>query len=583
MNNKIIKPRFVAGPPGTGKTHGFLVEKYREGFLNYDPDKIILLSHTRTASNQIIEAILDMPEVKEKGLDVDYFKDRICTIHHFCRSKIMKKEVFENGAEDFNALCAKDSAFRAAKFIGDPYKNHPFFKFISHAHGRDLSNDLEAHYRTCADRREYNPYNFNQLQKLNYVYTKYKRDTRQHDFADMLNEFNSLDNVLDIEMLIVDEAQDCNRPQLRAINKMAQNVKDEHFYMVGDPDQTIFEFAGSDAHYFHLISAKPYRELGQGKRCSKAVNDYCKEIIAPIWIEYEYTRKWHPATYDNDYHGKRNLIPEGCKHGDLIEGNKYDLNDLRPSKSLSILLDKMKNTNQNFLFCYRGKPTDLRIVDFLKQNGFEFAYVGNSGHVSKEELRCHNEWASFYEGSPKSRTQIKQFWKYLGSKAIPRGKGTFAFDEGNFKINKDYTIDELIKEGLLKDKQHLHSSFDLIRKRSKGKDEKEHDDRMIYIKNVIRNGFDYDSKIRIELGNIHKVKGMTYDNVIGDLTLTRIKPEPENVQYRLKYTMFSRAIFDIWILATETGKELGKYGCIPKANRGIPLQRHGDSTSGLYK
>ena len=56
----------------------------------------------------------------------------------------MKKEVFENGAEDFNALCAKDSAFRAAKFIGDPYKNHPFFKFISHAHGRDLSNDLEA-------------------------------------------------------------------------------------------------------------------------------------------------------------------------------------------------------------------------------------------------------------------------------------------------------------------------------------------------------------------------------------------------------------------------------------------------------
>jgi hypothetical protein len=107
---------------------------------------------------------------------------------------------------------------------------------------------------------------------------------------------------------------------------------------------------------------------------------------------------------------------------------------------------------------------------------------------------------------------------------------------------------------------------------------------MIYIKNVIRNGFDYDSKIRIELGNIHKVKGMTYDNVIGDLTLTRHKPEPENVQYRLKYTMFSRAIFDIWVLATEeTGKELGKYGCIPKANRGIPLQRYGDSTSRLYK
>ena len=317
MNNKIIKPRFVAGPPGTGKTHKFLVEKYREGFLKYGTDKIILLSHTNTAASQIIKAILQMKEIKEQGLKKDYFEDRICTIHHFCRNKIMRKEVFDDKEnDDYNKLCAKESGFRLAKFKGDPYSKHPFFKFINHAHGKNLSDKLEYHWDTCADKSEYNPYKFKQLEKLNKVYTKYKKDTRQHDFADMLNEFNSLDNVFDIEMLIVDEAQDCNKPQLEAINKMAQNVKDEHFYMVGDPDQTIFEFAGSDAHYFHTISAKPYRELGQGKRCSKAVNDYCKEIIAPIWIEYEYTRKWHPAKYDNDYHGERNLIPEGCKHGD---------------------------------------------------------------------------------------------------------------------------------------------------------------------------------------------------------------------------------------------------------------------------
>jgi len=462
-------------------------------------------------------------------------------------------------------------------------KNHPFFKFISHAHGRDLSNNLKKHYNTCGDTREYNPYRLSQLERLNDVYTKYKKDTRQQDFADMLNEFNSLNNVLDIEMLIVDEAQDCNRPQLRAIEKMAENVKDGHYYMVGDPDQTIFEFAGSDADYFHKLSANPYRELDQGKRCSKVVNDYCKEVIAPLWTKYEYTRKWYPATYDNKYHGERNLIPEGCKHGDIIEGNKYYLNDLRGCKNLSILLNKIKNTNQTFLFCYRGKPSDIRIIDFLKQNGLEFSYVGGSAHVSKEELRCHNEWPSFYDGVPKSKSQLKQFWKYLGIAAVPRGKGTFTFDEGNFKINKDYSIDELIKEGLLKDKSYLNSSFDLIRKRSKSKDEKQHADRMIYIKNVIRNGFDYNSKIRIEHGNIHKVKGMTYDNVIGDLTLTRQKPEPEDVQFRLKYTMFSRAIFDIWILATNTGKELGKYGCISQASRGIPLQRYGDSTSRLHQ
>ena len=578
-----MKPRFVAGPPGTGKTRKFLVKKYREGFLKYGPEKIVLLSHTNTAAIQIIEAILSMKEVKEQGFEKSYFQDRICTIHHFCRTKIMKKEVFEQGSDDYNQLCAKKSAFRIAKFKGDPFKNHPFFKFLNHAHGRDLSDDLKKHFYTCADTHEYSPYKFFHLEMLNEIYTKYKKDTRQQDFADMLNEFNSLNNVLDIEMLIVDEAQDCNRPQLRAIEKMAENVKDGHYYMVGDPDQTIFEFAGSDADYFHRLSANPYRELDQGKRCSKVVNDYCKEVIAPLWTKYKYTRKWYPATYDNKYHGERNLIPEGFKHGDIIEGNKYYLNDLRGCKNLSILLDKIKNTNQTFLFCYRGKPSDIRIIDFLKQNGLEFSYVGGSAHVSKEELRCHNEWPSFYEGVPKSKSQLKQFWKYLGIAAVPRGKGTFTFDEGNFKINKEYSIDELIKEGLLKDKSYLNSSFDLIRKRSKSKDEKQHADRMIYIKNVIRNGFDYNSKIRIEHGNIHKVKGMTYDNVIGDLTLTRQKPEPEDVQFRLKYTMFSRAIFDIWILATHTGKELGKYGCISQASRGIPLQRYGDSTSRLHQ
>ena len=51
-------------------------------------------------------------------------------------------------------------------------------------------------------------------------------------------------------------------------------------------------------------------------------------------------------------------------------------------------------------------------------------------------------------------------------------------------------------------------------------------------------------------------------NVIGDLSIYRKKPEPRFVQLRLKYTMFSRGIHDIWILKSQTGKELGSYGRI---------------------
>ena len=87
-----MEARFIVGPPGTGKTHIFLVEKYEECFSKYNPEKIILLSHTNVAVGQILDAIMELKEVKEKGYRRKFFEDRICTIHHYCRSKLLRKE-----------------------------------------------------------------------------------------------------------------------------------------------------------------------------------------------------------------------------------------------------------------------------------------------------------------------------------------------------------------------------------------------------------------------------------------------------------------------------------------------------------
>ena len=65
----------------------------------------------------------------------------------------------------------------------------------------------------------------------------------------------------DIDALVIDECQDSNVPQTSAIEKMATNVKEGHYYLVGDADQTLFEYAGSDADYFHKLAANPYHEL----------------------------------------------------------------------------------------------------------------------------------------------------------------------------------------------------------------------------------------------------------------------------------------------------------------------------------
>ena len=77
----------------------------------------------------------------------------------------------------------------------------------------------------------------------------------------------------------------------------------------------------------------------------------------------------------------------------------------------------------------------------------------------------------------------------------------------------------------------------------------------------LKKGFDFDKKVRVEYANIHTVKGLTYDNVIVDETIT--KKDFYFTSLRLKYTAYSRGIFDYWRLAKMSGK---KYFTIGKKN-----------------
>ena len=566
-----MEPRFIVGPPGTGKTHKWIVKRYKKLLKKYGTEDIIediiLLSHTNEAVRQLLTAIIKIKNaegrtLKELGYDEDFFEHRICTLHHYCKNKLMRKEVFtaEEDPEGFAALCRENTGFRMSK--EKTIKKHPFFKFVKHARGNGKT--LRQYWNLkSTETQEYYPYNIDQLENLNETYENYKRENGLYDFADMIDEYNLIYSNKEnpnskestIKALIIDEAQDSNIPQMVAIEKMAKNVKDEHFYLVGDPDQTIFEFAGSDAHFFHEAAKNPYKELKEGLRCGRAINKFCKEIIAPVWRDYEYTREWSPAKYDEEYHGKRNLIPEGCKEGDIIEGNKYELTDLRPSKNLDILINKIRNTNQTFLFAYRGWQSSIGITDFLRKHGFEFAHIKSKAHVSKKEIDCHREWPKFINGEPKSLDQIKAFWKYLRVRdAIIHGKGNLEKFKG--WVKRDYTYNEVVKLEFLK--PNLDTAFDLLLKK-----QKDHDNRMIYIKEVIRKGFNPEDDIRIKYGCIHDIKGTTFDNVVGDLTLYRMKPEDFYVQRRLVYTMFSRGIFDCWVLRSQTGRELGNYGPVP--------------------
>ena len=95
-------------------------------------------------------------------------------------------------------------------------------------------------------------------------------------------------------------------------------------------------------------------------------------------------------------------------------------------------------------------------------------------------------------------------------------------------------------------------SISMIRKQ-RGKKE-DYENRLIYIRKILNKGFD-DGEVRVKYANIHTVKGLTFDNVIVDLTATR--QEDYFTQLRLKYVAYSRGKFDCWTVASQGKYTLG--------------------------
>jgi superfamily I DNA/RNA helicase len=393
--NSLKIPSFIPGPPGTGKTHKWLKNKYIEFLKKYPWDRIVILSHTNTAADEIVKAVNKLPELE--NIPDTNLQDQICTIHSYFKAEYLNIKKYEH--EDHKAFCKENLGMNIIK-KNISWDKHPLYEFISHAHGKgyDLTSEteLEKYWALC-ERSRYEGYRLQGpggLLELKKKYDEY-RDSEEHkriSFVDMIDNFRFKAAIpTDIDVLIVDEAQDCSKPQIAALQKAATNAKE--FIFIGDADQTIHEYAGSDPEYFYQLAnteeAKA-NELTEGLRCGQTINKICRNIIAPVWKEYgRYSeRTWTPT----DVIGKSHYIPrldQGCKAKD-------------------ILINKILKTDETFLFTYRGNPTHKSVNTFLQDSGIDYKMVSGSAHVSREHFSCFKNWKTFMNGKV-SKQQIKNY------------------------------------------------------------------------------------------------------------------------------------------------------------------------------
>ena len=532
MSNLKI-PEFIPGPPGTGKTHVWLKNKYTELLKKYPWDRIVILSHTNTAADEIIKAVNKLPELK--NVPDTNLQDQICTIHSYFRAEYLNIKKYER--EDHTVFCKENSGMNIVK-KNTPWEKHPLYEFISHAHGKgyDLTSDVELEkYWALCERSRYQNYRLQGpggLLELKKKYDTYRNNLehKRVSFVDMIDNFRFKSEIpKDIDVLIVDEAQDCSKPQIHALQIAATHAKE--FIFIGDADQTIHEYAGSDPEYFYQLAnteeAKA-NELTEGLRCGQTINKICRNIIAPVWKEYgRYSeRTWTPT----DVVGNSYYIPgldQGCKAKDT-------------------LINKILNTDETFLFTYRGNPTHKSINTFLQNNGIDYKMVSGNAHVSREHFNCFKNWKTFMNGKV-SKQQIKEYWKLMGLEVIVYGQGSV--DKLKPLIDRDYNIQELIDAGYLKPKIKQFEKFSQLLNYEELSDNKKLISKIPYINKVLNKGMDTTKKPRVQHDTIHKVKGLTFDNVIVDLST--YYPEPRNYEpKRLAYVAYSRGRIDCWTIGS---------------------------------
>jgi len=546
MNNEKI-PEFVPGPPGTGKTHRWLKNNYTDFLQGYSWDRIVVLSHTNTAAKEIVKAVNNLPELK--NIPDTRLEDQICTIHSYFRGEYLKLQKYDR--EQHKKFCSENEEM---KFWKKPksWEKHPLYEFSSHAHGKELT--LDAYWAVC-DSQRYEPYNLHTLKKLKKRYDKFREDHKKLSFEDMIDNFLFRAEIpKDIDILIVDEAQDCSKPQIKALQKAATFAK--RFIFVGDADQTIHEYAGSDPNYFYkLASTKESKanELTEGLRCGRTINQICKKIILPVWKKWGVyaERVWTPAKENpNDPNSKE------------IIGKSYWIPSLDQSCIASdILIEKILNTNETFLFTYRGNPTHKKINEFLEKNGIDYKLVSNDHpHVSRGHFRCFKTWQNFLNDKV-SKRQIMDYWPLVGKSVKVYGKGSVETLKKDL-IDKEYNIQELIDRGFIVPEAKKYQNFsevltykDLIPK-------------IPFIKKVLANGMDTEKMPRVQHDTIHKVKGLTFDNGIVDLSVYYTERGDEPL--RLAYTAYSRGRNDCWSIGSSSPGRLSLAGI--QANRRYYLE-----------
>lgn len=268
--------RVVAGA-GSGKTR---VIAHRYAFLvnevGISPGNILCLTFTNKAAQEMKRRISGM-------VDRGSVNDFICTIHSFC-AKFLRREIYRIGYPKNFTIIDEEDAKQLAKqamieFDIDRKKitAERFLKQVAALKGYEPTQYIQRHLLP-------NSSSFAPDATVRYLRLQLKNFCLDYD--DLLYfTLYILDHFPDankywtekLNYLMVDEVQDCTGDDWKLLHALTKHHG--NLFVVGDPDQAIYEWRGANPKIFVDFKAKTDIILNQNYRSTPDILEVANRII----------------------------------------------------------------------------------------------------------------------------------------------------------------------------------------------------------------------------------------------------------------------------------------------------------------
>ncbi len=231
QNNAVennIYPEIVIAGPGTGKTFTLINKiKYLITKKKYQPYNILAITFTNKAANEIAERAVDEKNNFYKGI-------RVGTFHSIAYDIIKKNKIpFEIFDEQDSLLILKD----VIKNLGVQGKSRQWLHKINLIKST-LSNIEDETLKKVFDLytaklKEYNGMDYDDI--ILYALKLFSQN------SEIRKKYKEI-----FKFILVDEFQDINYLEYKFVLSLSKNGK--NLFVIGDPDQSIYEFRGADAN-----------------------------------------------------------------------------------------------------------------------------------------------------------------------------------------------------------------------------------------------------------------------------------------------------------------------------------------------